>query len=67
MFVVMTVLTVLKVPFEKAAPPCPSDVPAPLGDIFEYLTTKRLYGIFRYFVFVEDFKLRTRCSKPRPG
>ena len=30
MFVVMTVLTVLKVPFEKAAPPCPSDVPAPL-------------------------------------
>ena len=26
----MTVLTVLKVPFEKAAPPCPSDVPAPL-------------------------------------
>ena len=31
MFVVMTVLTVLKVPFEKAAPPCPSDVPAPLS------------------------------------
>ena len=31
MFVVMTVLTVLKVPFEKAAPPCLSDVPAPLN------------------------------------
>ena len=31
MLVVMTVRTVLKVPFEKAAPPpCPSDVPAPL-------------------------------------
>ena len=30
MFVVMTVCTVLKMPFEKAAPPCPSDVPAPL-------------------------------------
>ena len=33
MLVVMTVRTVLKVLFEKAAPPspCPSDVPAPLG------------------------------------
>ena len=31
MFVIMTVLTILKVPFEKAAPPCPSDVPAPLN------------------------------------
>ena len=30
MLVVMTVRTVLKAPFEKAAPPCPSDVPAPL-------------------------------------
>ena len=30
MLVVMTVRTVLKVPFEKAAPPCPFDVPAPL-------------------------------------
>ena len=30
MLVVMTERTVLKVPFEKAAPPCPSDVPAPL-------------------------------------
>ena len=32
MLVVMTVWTVLKVPFEKAAPPCPSDVPASLPD-----------------------------------
>ena len=30
MLVVMTVRTVVKVPFEKAAPYCPSDVPAPL-------------------------------------
>ena len=30
MFVVMTVRTILKVPFEKAALPCPSDVPAHL-------------------------------------
>ena len=30
MLVVMTVRTVLKVPFEKAAPTCPCDVPAPL-------------------------------------
>ena len=30
MLVVMTVRTVLKVPFEKAAPPCPSVVAAPL-------------------------------------
>ena len=29
MLVVMTVSTVLKVLFEKAAPVCPSDVPAP--------------------------------------
>ena len=29
----MTVRTVLKVPFEKAAPPCPSDVPAPLARV----------------------------------
>ena len=30
MLVVMTVRTVLKVLFEKAAPPCPSDFPATL-------------------------------------
>ena len=30
MLVVMTVRTVLKVPFEKAAPRCPSDVLTPL-------------------------------------
>ena len=30
MLVVMTVRTVLKVPIEKAVPPCPSDVPATL-------------------------------------
>ena len=33
MLVVMTVRTVLKVPLEKAAPPCPFDVPAPLDVI----------------------------------
>ena len=31
MLVVMPVRTVLKVPLEKAAPPCPFDVPAPLS------------------------------------
>ena len=33
MMVVMTVRTVLKVPLEKAAPPCPFDVTAPLDVI----------------------------------
>ena len=37
---VMTVRTVLKVPFKKAAPLCPSDVPAPLtiGEIREVVS-----------------------------
>ena len=35
MLVVMTVRTVLKVPFEKAASPCPSDVPAPQATTIE--------------------------------
>ena len=45
MFVVMTVLTVLKVPFEKAAPPCPSYVPAPLPtiDLNFFLNINKFY------------------------
>ena len=44
MLVVMIVHTVLKVPFEKAVPPCSSDVPAPL-EIIDFATNNfRLYG-----------------------
>ena len=52
MFVVMTVLTVLKVPFEKAAPPCPSDVPAPLVKIIKIelaLKLKKLINCIEVF------------------
>ena len=42
MLVVMTVRTVLKVFFEKAASPCPSDVPTPLSGV---RTTRQCYNI----------------------
>ena len=41
MLVVMTVRTVVKVPFEKAAPPlCPSDILAPLIELKTYKSMK---------------------------
>ena len=49
MLVVMTVRSVLKVPFEKAAPPlCPSDVPAPLPPLvsnYQYEQELNMYWL----------------------
>ena len=51
MLVVMTVRTVLKVPFGKAAPPpCPSDVPAPLHEAAAYYLPKKS-SFLRFFFF----------------
>ena len=48
MLVVMTVRTVSKVPFEKAAPPCPSDVSAPLPPVvrnYQYEQELNMHGL----------------------